>query len=403
MARADIGAYSVAVGDVNQDGIPDLIVVNNCADSNCADGSVGVLLGDGNGTFQAAVTYVSGGYQPYAAAVADVNGDDKADLIVANYCASSRNCPNGSVGVLLSNGNGTFQAAVSYGSGGMDGAFSVAMGDVNHDGMPDLIVANVCASSSNCTDGSVGVLLGNADGTFQTAVSYGTGGEYAYSVAVGDVNVDGKSDLVVANECADSDCTNGWVGMLLGNGDGTFQPAVSYNSGGYQPYSVAVGDVNQDGMPDLVVANVCASSSNCANGSVDVLLGNGDGTFQPAVSYNSGGYQPYSVAVGDVNQDGMPDLLVANQCADDNCTNGSVSVLLGNGDGTFQAAVSYSSGGQYVLFRGSRGCKRGRQIGPYCGERVRCSNCTNGSIGVLLGNGDGTFQTELISFTPSLV
>ena len=107
---------------------------------------------------------------------------------------------------------------------------------------------------------------------------------------------------------------NGTVGVLLGNGDGTFQTAVTYGSGGYYADSVAVADVNGDGKPDLVVANACASSSNCANGgSVGVLLGNGDGTFQAAVTYGSGGqYEPDSVAVADVNGDGKPDLLVAN-------------------------------------------------------------------------------------------
>ncbi len=106
------------------------------------------------------------------------------------------------------------------------------------------------------------------------------------------------------------------VSVLLGNGDGTFQTAVSYNSGGESATSIAVADVNGDGNPDLLVANECDSSGNCLNGGVvSVLLGNGDGTFQAAVSYNSGGYEAYSIAVADVNGDGYPDLLVANDCA----------------------------------------------------------------------------------------
>ena len=124
---------------------------------------------------------------------------------------------------------------------------------------------------------------------FAPAVPYGSGGYDAYSVVVADVNGDGKSDLVVANECNNVyGCPNGSVGVLLGNGDGTFQTAVPYDSGGSTSRSVAVGDVNGDGKPDLVVANQCVISSNCMNGLVGVLLGNGDGTFQAAVTYGSG-------------------------------------------------------------------------------------------------------------------
>jgi hypothetical protein len=125
-----------------------------------------------------------------------------------------------------------------------------------------------------------------------------------------------------------------------------FASAVVYGSGGDQALSVAVADVNGDGKPDLLVTNSCVSSSNCANGTVSVLLGNSDGTFHAAVTYDSGGNGGGSVAVADVNGDGRPDLVVANNCASSgSCANGTVSVLLGNGDGTFQTAVVYSSGG----------------------------------------------------------
>jgi hypothetical protein len=119
-----------------------------------------------------------------------------------------------------------------------------------------------------------------------------------------------------------------------------FAPVVTYESGGSQAVSVAVADVNGDGRPDVVVANNCASSG-CNNGVVSVLLGNGDGTFQTAVTYGSGGSYAISVSLADVNGDGRPDIVVANtnNCA--GCNNGSVSVLLGNGDGTFQTAVTY--------------------------------------------------------------
>ena len=108
-----------------------------------------------------------------------------------------------------------------------------------------------------------------------------------------------------------------------------------------------MADVNGDGKLDLIVANYCGNSSTCPNaeGSVGVLLGNGDGTFQAAVVYDSGGVNATSLAVADVNGDGIPDLVVANSCADSSCANGSVSVLPGNGNGTFRPAVAYDSVG----------------------------------------------------------
>jgi hypothetical protein len=306
---------SVAVADINGDGKPDILLANFTSDS------VSVLLSNGDGTFQTAATYGSGGLNPDSVVIADVNGDGKPDIVVANLNFAS-------VGVLLGNGDGTFRPAVTYGAGMR--AMSVAVADVNGDGKPDLLVAN--------QDGNAGVLLGNGDGTFQTVVTYGAGGAGSSSVAVADVNGDGKPDLVVANYFSNS------VGVLLGNGDGTFQTAATYGSGGLNPDSVAIADVNGDGKPDIVVANYFSS--------VGVLLGNGDGTFQTAVTYSSGSLGvigPVSVAVADVNGDGKPDLLVANIFADwPNNENGTVGVLLGNGDGTFQPAVTYNSGGTFA-------------------------------------------------------
>lgn len=312
------GAQSLAVADVNGDGLPDLAI------ANVYSSTVGILLGNSDGTFRAAVTYGSGGSGAEAVALVDINGDNKPDLLVANISG---------VGVLLGNGNGTFQAAVSYASGGTL-SNSLAVADVNGDGKPDLVVGNF--------NESVSILLGNGDGTFQLGAIYSSQAEF--SVAVADVNSDGKPDLLVANLYNN-------VAVLLSNGDGTFQPAVVYNPGGFDASSVIARDVNGDGKPDLLVTNWFANNQNSqADGVVGVLLGNGDGTFQPAVTYDSGGLQPSSIAVADVNGDGKPDLVVGN-CSFSggsvNCTtgNGAVDVLLGNGDGTFQPAATYSSGG----------------------------------------------------------
>jgi hypothetical protein len=364
-------AASVAIADLNGDGKPDLVVANECVDFpiNCA-GIVGVMLGNGDGTFQPAVTYSSGGGAADSVAVADVNGDGKADLVVAN-CSNVDGCDSGYgvVAVLLGNGDGTFQPAVTYYSGGAE-PISVAVADLNGDGKSDLLVANFESDT-------VGVLLGNGDGTFGPAVTYAAGGE-ADSVAVADVNGDGIPDLVVAIDCFSS-CNTGGVSVLLGNGDGTFQEAVTYSSGGAFANFVAIADVNGDGKPDVLVANV-----GDAGGSVAVLLGNGDGTFRSAVTYKSGGEYAYSISVADVNGDGNPDLIVANECGSD-CTRGSVAVLLGIGDGTFQSAVVYKSGGQYsysVAVADVNGDNRPDVVVANACNSAK--KCTSGIAGVLL-------------------
>ena len=318
---------SVAVADVNKDGKPDLLV------GNWGSGTVGVLLGNGDGTFQPAVTYGSGGTVE-SIAVADVNGDGKLDVVVGNDDTNT-------VGVLLGNGDGTFQSAVAYGSGGP--TESVVVADVNGDGKADVVVADFYSQGDGSGEGSVGVLLGNGDGTFQAAVTYQTGGYGALSVKVADVNGDHRPDLLVSNQYAPQGSASGLVSVLLGNGDGSFQPPVTYGSGGRFSYSIAVGEVNGDGKPDLVVSNLCATSdSDCSgatDGQVGVLLGNGDGTYQSAVPYDAGGLYAISVAVGDVNGDGKPDLVVSN------ANSHAIGVLLGNGDGSFQPAAAYGSGG----------------------------------------------------------
>jgi len=384
------GATSVAVADVNGDGKPDLVVAN--AGSN----SVAVLLGNGDGTFQAAVLYGSGGIEPDSVAVADVNGDGSPDLIVANS-------GSGNIGVLLGNCDGTFQTAVTYASGGALPQ-SVAVADVNGDGKPDLVVANECGSDSDgdCTPGTVSVLLGNGNGTFQAAVPYGSAW-YPMSVTVADVNGDGNPDLLVAGFlCGGAEsCGDGFAGVLLGNGGGTFEPAALYGSGGFDPDSIAVADLDGDGTLDLVVANFFSDDMGDP-GTVGVLLGNGNGTFQVAVPYGSGGYGAWSVAVADVNGDGKPDVVVASGCADSGCgDNGTWGVLLGNGNGTLQPAVSYASGGDYAHFAAlgdvNGDGKPDVVVANYCSNNRNIHNCNNGTLGVLINTSIGPTTTALVS------
>jgi uncharacterized membrane protein len=344
--------YSVAIADLNGDGKLDLVVANEQQSKGDSQGSISVMLGKGNGKFHAPANYSSGGESAYSISIADVNGDGKLDLVVANGCFGS-DCSTGSVGVLLGNGDGTFKKAVTYRSGAASvfGAH-VAVGDLNGDGKLDLAVANTGSGCGNgCPEGLIGILLGNGDGTFKKAKTYSTGGFDAIGwVAIADVNGDKKPDLVVANYCA-TECSyppaQGSVGVLLGKGNGTFGSVKTYLSGGDGAVSVAVADLNKDGKPDILVANcgpeACGPGS--PGGNVGVLMGNGNGSFKPVMNYPAAN-SPFNVAAADINGDGKLDIVVSNWGTPNAGSNdGAVTVLLGKGNGTFQPAQTFPSGG----------------------------------------------------------
>src|SRR5208283_446630 len=293
---------SVAVADVNGDGHLDLVVAYP------GEGSVGVLLGKGDGTFQPVVKYNSGGSGAISVAVADVNGDGKPDIVVLNAIQQE-----GTVGVLLGNGDGTFQPPVTYDTGDYSIPEAGAVGDLNGDGHPDIAVANFGHDDCDCNDGRVGILWGNGDGTFQPTVFYRSGGYDTVSILIQD------GLMVVTNLCQDYYCD--WPnGSVCVNG-------TCYDSGGINPSSAAVGDLNGDGIPDVVVANQ-ESNNRDRTKTVGVLL---DGS-PPLVFYNPGGSSPQMGAVVDLNRDGKADIVAG-------CDNGT-GVLLGNGDGTFQPPVT---------------------------------------------------------------
>ena len=243
-----------------------------------------------------------------------------------------------------------FKTKATYASGGYN-AVSVAVGDLNGDGHPDLIVANSCPSvgCGHDNSGQIAVLLGNGNGTFQAAASYPSGGSNATAVAVADVNGDGKLDVAVTNRCRSGhDCSvdnSGEVSVLLGNGNGTLQPAVSYDTGGYSASALVVADVNHDDKPDLLVANEC-DNLECADvfqpGTIGVLLGNGNGTFQAALSYQTQDRLPESLAAGRIDADDNVDIAVGHR-------DGFAQVLKGNGDGTFSTFTTTFQAANYQL------------------------------------------------------
>jgi FG-GAP-like repeat/FG-GAP repeat/PASTA domain len=281
---------SVAIGDLNGDGKPDLV------SANIRD-RISVLLNKGDGSLQPKRDYATG-RTPYSVAIGDLNGDGKPDLATANTNAKS-------VSVLLNRGDGSFQPKRDYSTG--RSPESVAIGDLNGDGKPELATANGVANS-------VSVLRNRGDGSFRRKLDYYTGLGPA-SVAIGDLNGDGKPELATANEDAES------VSVLRNRGDGSFRAKRDYATG-LSPASVAIGDLNGDGKPELATANGGAESFLLFNrGDVSVLRNRGDGSFQPKLDYATGRF-PASVAIGDLNGDGKPDLATANNGA------ASVSVLL---------------------------------------------------------------------------
>ena len=351
------GESSIALGDLNGDGIPDIAFANTAA-YICS--GVGVLLGNGDGTFREPICYSPGSTGASAISIADMNGDGIPDLIAASPCDSGNNCATGNIGVLLGNGDGTFQPVISNTSGiAGAGLVTLAVADVNNDGHPDAV-------AFNGSSGTVLVLFGNGDGTLQSPVSYNPpygdppgpsagnmGGGGLDATMLTDINGDHILDIVLLSFCVGGDdCSSGLVGYLLGNGDGTFQSSSSsqpllgntFRTQAYLTNGMAVGDIDGDGVPDIVTAS---SGPNYEDGVASVLMGLGGGAFLPAATYDSGGTGGLSPGVADVNGDGIPDLIVLNQscpvpmsCSDSS----SVGVLLGNGDGTFQAAQSYTSG-----------------------------------------------------------
>jgi hypothetical protein len=331
---ADNSNFGV-VGDFNGDGKPDLAV------ASVLTNSVGVLINAGGGTFQNPILYFGTDAWPNFVATADFNKDSKLDLVTANFRGGSLS--NGSISVLLGNGNGTFQPRVNYEvSNSILNPHGVCVGDFNNDTNLDVAVGSFNGSSA-------GVLLGNGNGTFQAAVAYPVGistahivtadfngdtkldlaltstqngatriligngdgtfasgqlistGSYSAGIISSDLNGDLKQDLIIA--AANSNA----VLVLFGNGDATFQTPVFYPAGN-GPQELVLSDLNGDGKDDIGCINSNANTFS-------VFRGNGNGTFQPAVSMpvRSGSFTPLAP---DLNADGKPDLVIIDNAVD---------------------------------------------------------------------------------------
>jgi FG-GAP-like repeat/FG-GAP repeat len=351
-----LGAYALGAGDFNGDGTLDLAAaldgnvvqvrlnlgaatfrtppillprrstsINACMDFN-GDGKPDILsttysptgitvsLANGDGTFQSPKFSPSVGAA--AIVVADFNNDGTLDVATGD---------GGAISILLGNGDGTFQKPINeYDS---VGAYSIAAGDFNRDGNLDLVTEGI--------DG-VAMFLGHGDGTFMKPTKlYSTFNLYTDAIVVADFNNDGNPDTAFAVGGVP-------IYVLLGNGDGTFQPSIQVNLS-FFPAELIASDINGDGKPDLLVGEQTSVSQHSGgNGSVAILLGKGDGTFQTPIVVRTPN-SSVSLAVADLNSDGKPDLAIASPYSSD------ISVFLGSGDGHFRAAGNFATNGAYTI------------------------------------------------------
>ena len=361
--------WGLAVGDLNGDGVPDLVA------SSPAIGGISVFLGKGDGNFTPVnnpatgtlptgnAFVPNGGPQPVA--VGDFNNDVIAGLSGINTAAN--------VAVLLGNGDGTLKSEMLWGTA--DTPQSVSVGDFNGDGNLDWIASTGQINSPD--QGSVTLGLGRGDGSFLATESYVAGNGPAWAAAA-DFNKDGKLDVVVPNPPSQN------ISLFLGNGDGTLQPAVTIPFPALNPSFVVTGDFNNDGNADFVVfPSWCP---NFVNAPLYTYIGKGDGTFQAPVTSNISGLSSCGslnvMVAGDFNGDGKLDIGML-------LTNNSgplIAVMLGNGDGTFQAPKTTSAPGGRATWMSVGDLNKDGKLDAVVVQYM------NNELQVFLGNGDGSFQ-----------
>ncbi|CAF5079888.1 unnamed protein product, partial [Rotaria sp. Silwood1] len=299
---AGYGPQSVVVGDFNNDTRLDIVVANFVSDD------VSVLLGNGNGSFENQSRY-SAGYGPRSVVAGDLNNDSRLDIVVANFESND-------VSVLLGNGNGSFENQTRYSAGSLPQ--SVVVGDFNNDTRLDIVVANYYSND-------VSVLVGYDDIVFVKQVILVTGNDSRpQSLVISDFNNDGLMDIGVVNSLTHN------IGIFLGYGNISFTNQVTYSTHPYLfPCSMAVGDFNNDTQVDIAFGT-------CDSDNVGILLGYGNGSYRDLIAYSTGSNSSrYSLAVGDINNDTIQDIVVAIH--DTNY----LGVLLGHGNGTFASIILF--------------------------------------------------------------
>jgi hypothetical protein len=354
---------AVAVGDFNNDDRLDIVVAN----SNSSN--VGVLLGYGNGSFSALMTYSTEiGSSPWAVTVIDLDIDGQLDIIVANYLGAD------SISIFFGYGNGSFQNQLAYSTGYQSWPIDVTVGDFNSDNQLDIAIA---LNNEN----NVGILLGNGNRKFSNITIYSTGsGSKPYSVRVSDFNNDNHLDIAVNNRGISN------IVVLFGFGDGTFLLGTAYSTGsGSQPHGLAIGDLNKDGRLDIVVPNYYANN-------IGVFFGYGTEVFAGVIPYTTGvGSQPNSVAIGDLNNDGWSDIVVANYGTD------NVGVLLGRKDGIFDSIITYLTGNGSAPYS--------VVVADFNNDThldIAVTNSGTDSITILFGYGNGTLAIGVTYSTGTL-
>jgi FG-GAP-like repeat/Abnormal spindle-like microcephaly-assoc'd, ASPM-SPD-2-Hydin len=353
-------ATGVAVGDFNKDGNPDIVVA--ALPTIGWKGGINVLLNNGNGTFQAPVSYTNpAGVSDGQVVIADLTGDGNLDVVESSW-------GHWDVAVFLGNGNGTFQTAKNY---AVPSASDVAIGNLTSDKKPELVV-------SSWYDGTVWVLLNKGAGVFQVSAVYST--DYQpRSIALADFNGDKKLDVVASNEYGQ------FMTVALGNGDGTFGGSPHFNESNSWANGIAVADFNLDGSPDIVEAGGGSGVG------LSVMLGNTHGVLAAPTSINLGanGYaQVKFVLTGDVNGDGKPD--VVSSTAEGYGNPYGVAVLMGLGTGKFKVPVTYTTSTSSYPGAGALADVNAD------GKLDIVTSNIDGTMSVLLNKGAGTYGTATV-------
>jgi hypothetical protein len=350
---------SITITDINGDKKNDLVV------SSYASSAVWTMLGNGKGGFTAGESFATDG-SPNNLVVADFNGDKKLDFAVSNSAGQW-------VTVGLGNGDGTFRSSQSYGYTWSGTVSGIATADMNNDGNLDIVEAG------GGTGVGIAVMLGSSHGVFGSPISTAVGCGQANrggvnSIALGEVTGDGKVDVVANMTNSGGGCPNNEVAVLAGLGTGKFKKPVYYSTGTtQQSYNVTLADFNGDGKLDIVTSN--------GDGSLSVLLNKGKGVYGAAnVIVGASGSEGAAIVVGDFNHDGKLDLALTNYGAT------AINILLGNGDGTFQAPISTPSPiNPNALVAGDFN-------GDGKLDLALTSWNDTGSLVIFTGNGDGTFN-----------